>query len=145
MQDNTLLLDLFVASTRFNSALQRAATALLDDAGLTVPQWLMLCHLRQATAGTLTEIATTLSRDIGGLSRAAHLLQKRQLIAITRGEEDRRSVGLSISAPGIALCESLDRRMAGGLVGTLHAAVGQPSLQALRQLLEGAAASLNVA
>jgi MarR family multiple antibiotic resistance transcriptional regulator len=99
--------------------------------------------LRHAAAGTLTEVAAALSRDTGGLSRTAQLLRRRQLIEVTRGTQDRRSVQLSITPVGLALCESVDHRMRKRLVGTLSAALGPQSLQTLSQLMEGAATSLN--
>ncbi|MFP4595005.1 MarR family transcriptional regulator [uncultured Ralstonia sp.] len=143
MPGSTVLLDMLVAASRLNSALQRGMADLLDGAELNLLQWLMLCHLRHAAAGTLTEVAAALSRDTGGLSRTAQLLRRRQLIEVTRGTQDRRSVQLSITPVGLALCESVDHRMRKRLVGTLSAALGPQSLQTLSQLMEGAATSLN--
>ena len=142
MPDSAVLLDVLVSVNRLHSTLQQRVTEMLGSTGLSLSQWLLLCHLRHAAAGTLTEIAATLHRDIGGLSRAAHLLQLRRLISVTRGAEDRRSVRLSISAPGIALCESLDQQMTERLTSALIASMGLQSVHALRYLMEGAAASL---
>lgn len=140
---STLFLDMLQATNRLNNALQRRVAEMLDSAELTLPQWLLLCHLRTAGAGTLTEAAVSLNRDSGGLSRAAHLLRERQLIHVTREARDRRSVQLSITPAGIALCERVDLRMSKGSAGTLNAAVGLQSLRTLWQLMDAVTTSLN--
>lgn len=130
------LLDMLLAANRLNGALQRYVAEVLDSAELTLPQWLVLCHLRTASAGTLTEVAAALNRDTGGLSRAAHLLHARQLIDVAREARDRRSVQLSITPAGIALCALVDRRMSERPAGALGVVVDQQSLRTLWQLIE---------
>ena len=67
MPDSAVLLDVLVSVNRLHSTLQQRVTEMLGSTGLSLSQWLLLCHLRHAAAGTLTEIAATLHRDIGGL------------------------------------------------------------------------------
>lgn len=145
MPGDAALHSILVATSRLKRALQHGATEILDAAGLTVLQWLILCHLCQADAATLTEIATAIRHDAGALSRAAHLLQQRRLVTATRMLSDRRTVRLSISQPGRALCGSLDTQMDARLMKALDATLGPQAMQALLQLMDRAAASVDSA
>ena len=133
MSGSAALLGVLVCASRLTDALQHGLARILDSAQLTVPQWLLLSHLENAAVSTLTEAATELNRDTGGLSRAAHLLQVRGLINISRDAKDRRSVQLSITEAGIALCKSLDPQMSEHLCAKAH-----QTMQALWQLTESA-------
>ena len=143
LRGDAALHTMLVATSRLKRALLRGATEILDAAGLTVSQWLILRHLCQVDAATLTEVATAIRHDIGALSRSAHFLQQRRLVTAMRMPSDRRTVRLSISQPGKELCGTLGTRLGEHQSQTLDIALGQQATRALLQLMERAAASLD--
>jgi MarR family multiple antibiotic resistance transcriptional regulator len=145
LRGETALLIILLATSRLKRGLQQGTAEILDTAGLTISQWLILSHLCEAGAATLTEIATEIRHDAGALSRAAHLLQQRQLIAATRVRCDRRSFQLTICQSGRELWSSLGMKLSERLNRALGAALGRQEMQTLLQLMERAAASLDSA
>jgi MarR family multiple antibiotic resistance transcriptional regulator len=145
LREDAALLGLLVATSHLKRALHHGAAEVLDADGLTISQWMILCHLRAAGAATLTEIAAALRLDAGALSRAANLLQQRQLLTATKIPDDRRSVRLSVSETGSALCRSLGMTLGERVSQTLDAALGEQAMRALLQLMDRAAAFLEPA
>lgn len=145
LPDNATLMNVLVTTSRLKRALQHGATEILGAAGLTVSQWLILSYLQRVGPGTLTHIAVATGHDAGALSRAAHLLLRRQLITATQAPRNRRSVQLSLSEAGTALHELLDAHANQRLARALEANLGVPALQGMLQLMERAAASLDTA
>ena len=85
---------------------------LRDDAGLTVPQFQILARLSDAPDRQLrmTDLADGLVYSRSGLTYQAGQLEKAGLVTRTPGEEDERSVTVTLTATG---GEALARVMPG--------------------------------
>ncbi|BDB24250.1 winged helix-turn-helix transcriptional regulator [Cupriavidus sp. P-10] len=131
-----------VAASRLRRATQQGATQALRAADLTVPQWLMLCHLRGAGGSTLTETAAAIDHDAGALSRAVHLLRERDLVVALKVPGDRRSVSLRISRSGEALCDRIDAHLKRQVADAPDGGMGPQELHRLLDLMEKAVTAL---
>jgi DNA-binding MarR family transcriptional regulator len=140
---SVVLADALVLSTRLQHITQCLATQALRDAGLTVPQWLVLRHLHGNTGGsTLTALATAMDHDRGGLSRILYQLRQRQLVTTLAQQGDRRSVWLALAPAGRSLCNALERSMRPQLERVLEQVTSQDALRQLTCVMEKAAAAL---
>ena len=111
----------------------------LREAGLSLSQYNILRILRGARDEGLTcgEVSERMVRRDPDLTRLLDRLEKRGLVARTRGTADRRVVRAAITPEGLQLLESLE--------GPVHAAMKQAlahmpasRLDALSKLLEEA-------
>jgi MarR family multiple antibiotic resistance transcriptional regulator len=138
-----LLSDVLVATSRLRRATQHGATQVLREADLTVPQWLILCHLRGAAGSTLTATAAAIDHDAGALSRAVYLLRERELLLALKVPGDRRSVGLCISPSGETLCDQVDAHLRRQVASSLDGEMAGPELRLLLHLMDKAVAALS--
>jgi len=90
-------------------AAQRAVTAayrpLLDELGLTYPQYLVLLVLWERGESTIKEVAGALRLDYGTLSPLLKRLQAAGLIHRERSPDDERAVLVTVTGQGEALRE----------------------------------------
>ena len=77
---------------------------LRDEGGLTVPQFQILARLNVAAGGRLrmTDLADGLVYSRSGLTYQAAQLEKAGLVTRTPGEDDERSVTVTLTATGRA-------------------------------------------
>jgi len=99
-----------VATTCLCLHVQRSARALarvfdtaLRPVGLTNGQFSLLMALNRAEPPTIGQLAPFLAMDRTSLTAALKPLERRGLVAIRPGAEDRRNRIVSITAEGVAL------------------------------------------
>ena len=104
-------------------AAQRAVTAayrpLLDELGLTYPQYLVLLVLWERGETTVKELAGALRLDYGTVSPLLKRLESAGLVRRERSAHDERSVLVAVTGRGEEL-----RERAAGVPGALLAATG---------------------
>ncbi len=83
---------------------------ILDEFGLTYPQYLVLLVLweRGADASTVSELGAQLRLDSGTLSPLLKRLEAAGFVVRTRAARDERRVEVSLTARGRALRERID-------------------------------------
>ncbi|KMS70561.1 TrmB family transcriptional regulator [Streptomyces viridochromogenes] len=117
-------------------AAQRAVTAayrpLLDELGLTYPQYLVLLVLWERGEITVKELAAALRLDYGTVSPLLKRLEAAGLVRRERSARDERSVLVAVTGQGAAL-----RERAECVPGTLLAETGLdgPEIERLREEL----------
>ena len=117
-------------------AAQRAVTAayrpLLDELGLTYPQYLVLLVLWERGETTVKELASALRLDYGTMSPLLKRLQAAGLVRRERAASDERSVLVACTGRGEEL-----RERAAGVPGALIAGtgLGGPEVERLREEL----------
>ncbi|BBC33858.1 Transcriptional regulator, BlaI/MecI/CopY family [Streptomyces graminofaciens] len=104
-------------------AAQRAVTAayrpLLDELGLTYPQYLVMMALWERGESTVKELAGALRLDYGTVSPLLKRLEAAGLLSRERSARDERSVQVTLTGRGEQL-----RERAVTVPGTLFAATG---------------------
>ncbi|GAA1008625.1 MarR-family transcriptional regulator [Streptomyces sp. F-3] len=112
-------------------AAQRAVTAvyrpLLDELGLTYPQYLVLLVLWEQGESTVKELATALRLDYGTVSPLLKRLEAAGLVRRERSVRDERSVLVTVTGRGEEL-----RERAARVPGTLLATTGVGAAEAVR-------------
>jgi DNA-binding MarR family transcriptional regulator len=101
-------------------AIQRAYKPLLDDLGLTYPQYLVLNVLWREDGQTVGKIAQQLALESSTLTPLLKRLETAGLIRRTRNPDNERQVLVSATQQGLAL-----RSRAGCLGDTLLVASGE--------------------
>ena len=86
-------------------AITRAYKPLLDDLGLTYPQYLVLCTLGEGGPMTVGAIATRLDLESSTVTPLVKRLQTAGLVERRRGTEDERKVEVTMTSAGHALLE----------------------------------------
>jgi DNA-binding MarR family transcriptional regulator len=123
------------------TALRKAAryvTQLYDQhiagAGLRATQYTILARLRASGPTTINALAKDLVMDRTTLGRNILPLQRRRLIAVTKGRDDARSKELQLTKSGLA---RLEAARAGWAVAQaqFEAALGSDRASQLRELL----------
>lgn len=99
-----LCFDLYSAS-RAMTALYRP---LLDDLGLTYPQYLTLAVLARDGSGTIAHLAAALRLDHGTLTPLLHRLEAAGLVSRAERAADRRAVEVSLTASGQRVAARFD-------------------------------------
>ncbi|GAB3873366.1 hypothetical protein GCM10027610_140410 [Dactylosporangium cerinum] len=121
----------------------RAVTAryrpLLDDLGITYPQYLVLLVLWEQDARTVKEIGTALRLDSSTLSPLLKRLEAAGLVTRARRADDERSVTVQLTEAGAALRERA-RAVPARLVCDGGLGIGE--LDALRETLVRLTAAL---
>ncbi|MDQ0749047.1 DNA-binding MarR family transcriptional regulator [Streptomyces africanus] len=124
-------------------AAQRAVTAayrpLLEELGLTYPQYLVLLVLWERGETTVKELAAALRLDYGTVSPLLKRLESAGLVRRERSARDERSVLVAVTGRGEEL-----RERAAGVPGALLEATGfdGPEVARLREELWRLADSL---
>lgn len=112
-------------------AAQRAVTAayrpLLDDLGLTYPQYLVLLVLWERGETTVKDLATALRLDYGTVSPLLKRLEAAGLLRRERSARDERSVLVAVTGRGEEL-----RERAARVPGALLSATGLGGPEAVR-------------
>ncbi|MFE0327869.1 MarR family transcriptional regulator [Streptomyces sp. Y2F8-2] len=132
--DGSLLLDDQLCFALY--AAQRAVTAvyrpLLEDLGLTYPQYLVLLVLWERGETTVKELAAALRLDYGTVSPLLKRLQAAGLVRRERSARDERSVLVAVTARGEEL-----RERAARVPGAVLTATGldAPGIARLREEL----------
>jgi DNA-binding MarR family transcriptional regulator len=112
-------------------AAQRAVTAayrpLLDELGLTYPQYLVLLVLWERGETTVKELAATLRLDYGTVSPLLKRLESAGLVRRERSARDERSVLVTVTGRGEEL-----RERAARVPGTLLTATGVGAAEVVR-------------
>jgi DNA-binding MarR family transcriptional regulator len=127
--DASLLLDQQLCFALY--AAQRAVTAayrpLLDDLGLTYPQYLVLLVLWERGETSVKELAAALRLDYGTVSPLLKRLESAGLVRRARSVRDERSVRVAVTGRGEEL-----RERAARVPGALLAATGLDAAQVAR-------------
>ena len=108
MPDDSLHLDrqLCFSLYRASRAVTRAYRPLLDDLGLTYPQYLVMLVLWDAEAPAgVTDIGARLGLDSGTLTPLLRRLEAARLITRTRGRDDERRRVIALTRIGRDLRE----------------------------------------
>ncbi|MFJ4539437.1 MarR family winged helix-turn-helix transcriptional regulator [Streptomyces tibetensis] len=109
--DGSLLLDEQLCFALY--AAQRAVTAayrpLLDELGLTYPQYLVLLVLWERGETTVKELAAALRLDYGTVSPLLKRLEAAGLVRRERSARDERSVLVAVTGRGEELRERAER------------------------------------
>ncbi|MGN9756737.1 MarR family winged helix-turn-helix transcriptional regulator [Streptomyces sp. SD31] len=133
-EEGSLLLDEQLCFALY--AAQRAVTAayrpLLDELGLTYPQYLVLLVLWERGETTVKELAGALRLDYGTVSPLLKRLQAAGLVRRERAASDERSVLVACTARGQELRERA-ARVPGALLA--ETGLGGPEVQRLREEL----------
>lgn len=94
--ENQLCFALYSASL----AMTKFYKPLLDELGLTYPQYLVMLVLWEADGRTVSEIGQQLSLDSGTLTPLLKRLEAAGLISRIRAVEDERRVHINLTAAG---------------------------------------------
>ncbi|MDX2681298.1 MarR family winged helix-turn-helix transcriptional regulator [Streptomyces sp. NY05-11A] len=127
--DGTLLLDEQLCFALY--AAQRAVTAayrpLLDELGLTYPQYLVLLALWERGETTVKELASALRLDYGTMSPLLKRLEAAGLVRRERSARDERTVLVACTVRGEELKGRAER-----VPGTLLASTGLAAAEVAR-------------
>lgn len=115
---------------------------MLDELGLTYPQYLVMLALWQQDGLALKELGGMLYLDSGTLSPLLKRLEQRELVRRARSAEDERSVIVTLTSTGKAL-----RGRAAGVPAAIQTAMDldDAQLEALRSQLRALADSVRSA
>jgi len=125
-------------------AASRAVTSLyrplLDELGLTYPQYLVMMALWEHGELSVKDLGKALSLDSGTLSPLLKRLEKLELVSRERRADDERSVSIRLTEQGDAL-----RAEAAPLPAVIGEAMGLPAgeLEELRATLRVLTESVN--
>lgn len=78
-----------------------------QEAGLSIPEWRILAHIRNEQAVSVREIHQRTDLDKSKVSRAADRLESAGLLLKSINPQDRRLVELRLTEDGIALMDRL--------------------------------------
>lgn len=124
-------------------AASRAMTAryrpVLDEIGLTYPQYLVMIVLWDQGPCTVSRLGARLRLDSGTLSPLLKRLEARGVIARTRRTDDERSVDVTLTDAGVALQERAEKvpGQISRLLGDMDHVPLQQELRELEALLQG--------
>ena len=134
--DNQLCFALYAAS----HAIKKAYRPLLDELGLTYPQYLILLVLWNGVPLKVSDIGHRLHLDSGTLTPVLKRLETMGLLKRTRRVEDEREVEISLTAPG----RDLRERAVGVRREIVHQLkMSESEIAALRTDLDTLIATLN--
>ncbi|WP_203658313.1 MarR family winged helix-turn-helix transcriptional regulator [Actinocatenispora rupis] len=136
--DDQLCFDLYAASR----AMTQRYRPLLDELGLTYPQYLVMLVLWERGTMSMKDIGGALHLDYGTLSPLVKRLEAANLVRRERRPDDERSVQVSLTAQGT----DLERRArsvpcAIGAAAALSAQEVQQARRILRRLTANLSAS----
>ncbi len=135
--DNQLCFALYSASL----AMTKLYKPLLDELGLTYPQYLTLLVLWERDGLTVSELGERLSLDSGTLTPLLKRLEAAGLIARIRAIEDERRVHITLTAAGRKL-KSRAQKIPGCILAASQCSIPElvqltRQIQGLRQRLVG--------
>lgn len=120
-------------------AITRAYKPLLDELGLTYPQYLVLCTLGEGGPMTIGAIATRLDLESSTVTPLVKRLEAAGLVERRRGMEDERKVEVTMTPAGEALLER------SGCLGELllaRSGMAPDDLEALNKLVQALRAEI---
>jgi DNA-binding MarR family transcriptional regulator len=135
--DNQLCFALYSASL----AMTKLYKPLLEELGLTYPQYLALLVLWEQDGVSVSELGQRLSLDSGTLTPLLKRLEAAGLLTRLRDAEDERRVRVVLSAEGRAL-KARAKRIPGCILAATHCDLAEVAsltrqVQALRDQLAG--------
>jgi DNA-binding MarR family transcriptional regulator len=135
--DNQLCFALYSASL----AMTKLYKPLLDELGLTYPQYLTLLVLWERDGLTVSELGERLSLDSGTLTPLLKRLEAAGLIARIRAIEDERRVHITLTAAGRKL-RTRAQKIPGCILAASQCSIPElvqltRQIQGLRQRLAG--------
>jgi DNA-binding MarR family transcriptional regulator len=86
-----------------NIAINRLYRPLLDDLGITYPQYLVLSTLWETDGRTIGEIAERLALESSTITPLVKRLETAGFLGRSRNPDDERQVNVSLTAKGTAL------------------------------------------
>ncbi|QIL91056.1 MarR family transcriptional regulator [Microbulbifer sp. SH-1] len=101
-QDDNLRLDNQLCFSLYSTSLAmgKLYKPILDELGLTYPQYLMMMVLWEQDGITITDLSARLMQDKGALSPVIRRLERQDLIERQRDPQDDRRVLIQLSAAG---------------------------------------------
>ncbi|MGG1551841.1 MarR family winged helix-turn-helix transcriptional regulator [Paenibacillus ferrarius] len=134
--ENQLCFSLYASSR----AITRMYRPLLEELGITYPQYLVLLVLWDQEESTVKELSEKLDLDSGTLTPMLKRMEAQQLLVRRRSQEDERVVNILLTETGRAL---YDRAMC--IPQTLFAASGlsQEEIVSFNQQLQRIITSVN--
>ena len=102
--DALVCFDLYVASR----AMTRRYRPVLDEHGITYPQYLVVLYLGASGPSTIKDVAGALRLDHATLTPLIRRMEARQLLVRESDEADRRSVRLTLTDAGRAIHAASD-------------------------------------
>ena len=101
-QDDNLRLDNQLCFSLYSTSLAmgKLYKPILDELGLTYPQYLMMMVLWEQDGITITDLSARLMQDKGALSPVIRRLERQGLIERRRDPQDDRRVLIQLSAAG---------------------------------------------
>ena len=138
--DNQICFALYSAAHAFN----RVYKPLLDQLGLTYPQYLVMLVLWECDSLAVKEIGERLFLDSGTLTPLLKRLEVAHLVKRTRSTTDERQVLVALTAQGAALRDKARTIVPPAILSATGCSVGelaalQQSLLTLREHLNAAA------
>jgi MarR family transcriptional regulator, organic hydroperoxide resistance regulator len=138
MLDNQICFAVYSTAHAFN----RVYKPLLDQLGLTYPQYLVMLVLWERDGVPLKDIGERLFLDSGTLTPLLKRLEAGELVKRTRNAEDERQVLIALTAQGQALKEKA-RAVPQGILAASACSLGELTamkrdLVALRDKLKAA-------
>jgi len=120
-------------------AMTKVYKPLLEEVGLTYPQYLLMLVLWENDRLPLKELARRLHQDSGALTPVLKRLEAEGYVTRQRNAEDERNLSVELTAPGRAL-----RKKAQTINGTIggYCALGDREMTALRESLTALRAKL---
>jgi DNA-binding MarR family transcriptional regulator len=103
--DELVCFDLYVASR----AMTRRYRPVLDEHGITYPQYLVVLYLGETGPSTIKDVAEALRLDHATLTPMLRRMQAQDLIAREVDANDRRSVRLALTSRGRHVHAGADR------------------------------------
>ncbi|WP_145008391.1 MarR family winged helix-turn-helix transcriptional regulator [Pseudomonas oryzihabitans] len=113
-------------------AMTKVYKPLLEEVGLTYPQYLMMLVLWENDHLPLKELARRLHQDSGALTPVLKRLEAEGYVTRQRSAEDERNLSIELTAPGRALRERA--RKINGTIGG-YCALGDAEMTELRENL----------
>lgn len=114
-------------------AITRAYKPLLDELGLTYPQYLVLNALGEADGSTIGGLAARLDLESSTITPLVKRLESAGLVARRRSDEDERRVEVNMTAAGRDL---LERSMCLGDLLMERSGMGGAALEALNKQVQ---------
>ena len=102
--DELVCFDLYVASR----AMTRRYRPVLDEHGITYPQYLVVLYLGSAGPSTIKDVAEALRLDHATLTPMLRRMETQGLLAREVDERDRRAVRLTLTPQGREVHEGAD-------------------------------------
>lgn len=102
--DELVCFDLYAASR----AMTRRYRPVLEQYGITYPQYLVVLYLGSAGGGTIKDVADALRLDHATLTPVIRRMEARRLVERETDPSDRRSVRLTLTAEGRAVHAGAD-------------------------------------